>query len=96
MAFMVRLAKIDINASRSGHIIQSASNVVQRVMTIYFRLTGSEQVQIGAIQNENYVRQFAFNSMSKIIGKPDTGDSISIFFTEQRLVLITKVIENLR
>ena len=53
MPFVIGLAKVDFGTRRGGAIIQSSGDIVERIMTVDFRLSRSQQIQVRAIQNKN-------------------------------------------
>jgi thiazole synthase len=53
MPFMVGLAKVDVIPQCLRLIIQAARDIIQRVGPVNLRLSGPEEVEVGAVQNEN-------------------------------------------
>ena len=51
---MVRLAHVDGEAARPRRIVEHPGNIVERLMPINLRLARAEQVEVGAVEDEDY------------------------------------------
>jgi hypothetical protein len=65
LAFMVALPKVELQAVRLRSALTQRLHIGQRLRAIHSRLTRTEQIQIGAIQNQEFFhKQIAFGEES--------------------------------
>jgi hypothetical protein len=53
MAFMVRLAKIDVKTKFSCLIIEPSSDIIEGIGPVNLRFSHPEQVKVGAVEDED-------------------------------------------
>ena len=70
MAFVVGLAQINLEAQFARAIFEHAGKVIQRGRAVDLRLACSEQVEIGAVEDEDGIRHRALPRRRSLCVRP--------------------------